>query len=83
MAPIGQPSPVLPVEPDQPVEAVVERAGQVGRRPAGLAAADRAILQDRDAKAFLLGQEVGRRQPGDAGAHDGDVDLQVLAQQRK
>src|SRR6185295_14593795 len=65
-----------------PEEPVVDRAREMGRRPAGLAAPDDAVLEDRDALAFLR-QEVRRAEPEDAAADDRDVDLDLPLQLRK
>jgi hypothetical protein len=72
----GEPSAFLSVEPLEDVVAVVQCVREVGGGPAGLPATDRAILEDDDPPAFE-GQQVGRRDAGDAGADDGDAGPQV------
>jgi hypothetical protein len=61
------------------VVAVVERIGQVRRGAQRGAAADRPVVQHHH-RAALPRQQVGGRQPGDAGADDADVAARVLGQ---
>ena len=73
----GEPRAVRAEETFQLVVAFVERVDEVRGRPAGLAAGDRPVVEHDDALAVLR-EQVGRRQPGDAGADDDHVRVHIL-----
>ena len=76
-----EPRALLAVQLLEDVDPVVHRGREVRGRAAGLAAADRAVVDDDDMLA-RLGQHVGGREPGDAGADDADVGLDVVGERR-
>jgi hypothetical protein len=77
MAVGGQPSPLLAVDALDFKEPIINRTGQVGGSPFGLAASYRAVVQDNDGLAFPA-EQIGRRQAGDSGPDYADFRLLIV-----
>ena len=81
MALRGEPRAALAVQLLELVVAVVERVREMRRGAARLAAADRTVVDDHDAPAALR-EAVGGGEPGDPGADDADVGLEIALERR-
>jgi hypothetical protein len=76
------PRSLLAIELLEHMDPIVHRIGEMGGRAAGLASAERPIVNDDDVLAGL-GERVRRRQAGDAGADDADVGADATRQLRE
>jgi hypothetical protein len=77
----GVPRTACTVDALDPEVPVVERVGDVRCRASGLPTTHMNVVQDDDALSRAA-EQVGGGEPGDPGAHDADVDAQVLEQPR-